>query len=79
MNMNEFSCSIDDDAQSYQWRQSYRLKDGRCREDAITGKPHAYFNMALFSCPPQDLYSEFEDLHECLDIGHMNQASWSFT
>lgn len=44
------------------------------QQDAIDGKPYAYFNMGLFSCPPQELYSSFEDLEECLDLGHMNQV-----
>lgn len=43
------------------------------QEDAINCRPHAYFNMALFSCPPTELYSAFEDYKECLDIGHMDQ------
>jgi hypothetical protein len=30
------------------------------QEDAITCKPHGYFNMSLFSCAPTDLYGEFE-------------------
>ena len=41
---------------------------------AIDGAPHGYFNMSLFSCPPAELWSAFEDLHECLDIGHANQV-----
>ena len=41
---------------------------------AIDGAPHGYFNMSIFSCPPAELWSAFEDLHECLDIGHANQV-----
>ncbi|ACO63194.1 predicted protein [Micromonas commoda] len=43
------------------------------QDDAIDCKPHGYFNMTLFKCPPAELFERFEDLHECLDIGHMDQ------
>ena len=44
------------------------------QSDAVDCKPHGYFNMTLFKCPPAELYTRFEDLHECLDIGHMDQV-----
>ena len=44
------------------------------QNDAIDCKPHGYFNMTLFKCPPDELFERFEDLHECLDIGHMDQV-----
>ena len=44
------------------------------QSDADDCKPHGYFNMTLFKCPPTELYTRFEDLHECLDIGHMDQV-----
>jgi len=30
--------------------------------------------MGLYACAPGDLWRDFQDLHECLDLGHANQA-----
>ena len=32
------------------------------QNDAIDCKPHGYFNMTLFKCPPAELFERFEDL-----------------
>ena len=60
-------------ARSHPAYQTAHFHEAHDQELAIDCKPHGYFNMTLFSCAPENLWSEFEDLHECLDIGHMNQ------
>ena len=60
-------------ARSHPAYQTAHFHEAHDQELAIDCKPHGYFNMTLFSCA-ENLWSEFEDLHECLDIGHMNQG-----
>jgi hypothetical protein len=43
-------------------------------EKALRELPHGYLAMTLFSCAPEVLWTTFEDLKECLDIGHNGQT-----
>ena len=60
-------------AKSHPNYQTAHFHESHDAEKAINEEAHAYLAMSLFSCAPESLWTEFEDLKECLDIGHMDQ------
>ena len=60
-------------AKSHPSYQTAHFHEAFDTERAVNEQPHAYLGMSVFSCAPENLWSDFEDLKDCLDIGHMDQ------
>ena len=60
-------------AKSHPSYQTAHFHEAHDSTRAVNEEPHSYLAMSVFSCAPENLWSEFEDLKECLDIGHMDQ------
>lgn len=60
-------------AKSHPSYQTAHFHEAFDTERAVNEEPHAYLGMSVFSCAPENLWSDFEDLKDCLDIGHMDQ------
>jgi hypothetical protein len=61
-------------ARSHPSYASAHFHEAHDQARAIDCEPHGYFNMTLFSCAPETLWDAFEDLRECVDIGHVERT-----